>query len=51
MQFCIENNLKKTLKSQKILNFDKIKGKINGQKSEICLKKNVLEIIRSAQLP
>ena len=33
MQFCLENNQKKTLKKQKIQNVDKIKGKINGQKT------------------
>ena len=32
MQFCLENNQKKTLKKQKFPKFDKIKGKINGQK-------------------
>ena len=32
MQFCLENNQKKTLKKQNFPKFDKIKGKINGQK-------------------
>ena len=32
MQFCFENNQKKTLKKQNFSKFDKIKGKINEQK-------------------
>ena len=32
MQFCIENNQKKTLKKQKSPKSDRIKGKIDGQK-------------------
>ena len=50
MQFCIENNQKKTLKKQKNQNLIKLKVKSMDKQSEICLK-NVLEIITSAQLP
>ena len=41
MQFCIENNQKKTLKKQNISKFDKIKGKINGQKRWKLFKKRL----------
>ena len=41
MQFCIENNQKKTLKKQKFPKFDKIKGKINGQKRWKLFKKRL----------
>ena len=50
MQFCIENNLKKILKIKNFQNLIKLKVKSMDKKGENSLK-NVLEIIRSAQLP